>query len=90
MDAPRGRPPADRIELPPRTNRHAARTGKESLSELVSPSASRTIRFTYLVSAYLNVLTNLHPVNVSQMIDPLLFSKLQVQVSGPLPVDRLP
>lgn len=56
----------------------------------MSPSESLTVNFTYFVSAYLKVLTNLHPVSVSQTIDPLLFSKLQVQVSGPLPVDRVP
>lgn len=79
MDALRERPPANRSV--PGSDCHAALTGKESRRELVSPSESLTVNFTYFVSAYLNVLTNLHPVNVSQMIDPLLFSKVQVQVS---------
>jgi hypothetical protein len=65
-------------------------TANDRFSELVSPSASVTISFTYFVSATLNALLILQPEIVSQIVAPLWSSNDQTHEIGASPVDALP
>ncbi len=68
----------------------AAATRKDFLFDAESPFASVTASRTYLVPVDSKVNSIAQPSRVCQMVAPVSSSKVQVQLSGPSPVDLVP